>query len=89
MRIAFLPIAFVLGLAACNPKLPEPDSPGAVLYAQRCSGCHRLYAPASMKFELWKFQVERMQGEMARRGVEPLNDRDLPIVLDYLKRHAG
>ena len=39
--------ALALGLlaAGCDARLPEPDSPGARLYAARCTGCHRLYAP--------------------------------------------
>lgn len=82
-------IALVLCAAACSANLPEPESQGAVLYKQHCNGCHRVYAPTSMTYEMWKVQVERMQGEMVRRGVEPLNDRELPVVLDYLKRHSG
>ena len=76
-------------LAACSPKLPEPESAGAQLYAQRCNTCHRVYAPASLKFEMWKIQVQRMQGEMARRGVPPLTESEQTTVLDYLKRHSG
>jgi len=77
------------GLTACSPKLPEPDSPGARLYQQRCDTCHRLFAPSTLKFEMWKFQVERMQGEMARRGLPPLTDEERTTLLDYLKRNSG
>ena len=58
----FLPLAAALCLNGCNAKLPEPDSPGAQLYAARCNSCHRIYAPSLLKFEMWKVQVERMQG---------------------------
>ena len=74
---------------ACSPKLPEPESEGAMLYASRCSGCHRLYAPASMKYEMWKMDVERMQGELVRRGLPPLSDAERTTVLDYLRRNSG
>ena len=79
----------LLAATGCSPALPEPESAGAVLYAGRCSTCHRLYAPGSMKFELWKQYVERMQGEMVRRGLPPLSDTERTTLLEYLKRHTG
>ncbi len=79
----------VLGLSACNAKLPEPESAGARLYAARCDGCHRIYAPTLMKYEMWKIQVERMQGDIVRKGLPPLTSEERAVVLDYLKRHSG
>ena len=79
----------VLGLAACDAKLPEPESAGARLYAARCDGCHRIYAPTLLKYEMWKIQVERMQGEIVRKGLPPLTPEERTVVLDYLKRHSG
>lgn len=84
--------ALILGgcvLAGCNAKLPEPESEGAKLYAARCNGCHRIYAPSLLKFEMWKLKIDAMQGEMARRGVSPLNEQEKAVVLDYLRRHGG
>jgi hypothetical protein len=78
------------GLSACTPKLPEPDSPGAQLYRERCDGgCHRIFAPSTLKYEMWKVQVDRMQGELVRRGLPPLTTEERTTVLDYLKRHSG
>lgn len=76
-------------LSACTVDLPEPQSEGALLYARRCDTCHRLYAPGSMKYEMWALQVERMQGEMVRRGIAPLTDQEHTVLLSYLKRHSG
>jgi len=77
-------------LALSCSGLPEPDSPGAKLYEQRCAaGCHRLYQPRTMKFEMWKIMVERMQSEMVRRGMPPLRESEKQVLLDYLRRHAG
>jgi hypothetical protein len=81
-------VAF-LGLAACDAALPDADSPGARLYATRCTGCHRLYAPSSMKPEMWRFQVERMQGELVRRGLPPLTAAERDTLLAYLQRHGA
>ena len=86
---AVLAIAVLLSLTGCGPQLPEPESAGAKLYAARCNTCHRTFAPGSLKFEMWKVQVERMQGEMVRRGLPPLTADERVVLLDYLKRHSG
>jgi mono/diheme cytochrome c family protein len=84
-----LPVLSLLALsAACSPDLPEPESAGARLYAERCNGCHRVFAPASLKFAMWEMQVERMQGEMVRRGVTPLTAEERQTILAYLRRHG-
>ena len=80
--------ALLLVLAGCSVKLPDPHSEGAQLYARRCNNCHRLYAPQSMTYAMWKIQVDRMQGEMARRGVPPLSSKEYATILAYLKRHS-
>ena len=81
--------AVALSLTACSPKLPEPESAGAKLYAARCNTCHRVFAPGSLKFEMWKVQVERMQGEIVRHGLPPLTPDERNVLLDYLKRYSG
>ncbi len=78
----------VLALMGCNAKLPEPESPGAKLYAERCGTCHRVYAPTSLTFEMWKIQVERKQGVMVRQGLPPLTPEERDVLLAYLKRHS-
>ena len=89
LQVSLLGIALA-GLTACDAKLPEPDSPGAKVYASRCSsGCHRRFAPSSLTYEMWKLQVERMQGELVRRGLPPLSPEERALVLDYLRRHSG
>jgi len=76
-------------LAGCSPNVPEPDSPGARLYVKHCNGCHRVFAPGSLKYAMWEFQLERMQGEMVRRGVSPLTPDEKETVLAYLRRHSN
>lgn len=75
-------------LAACNAPLPEPESPGAKVYASRCNTCHRLYAPSAMTYEMWKMKVALMQGEMVRRGLPPLTREEREVLLEYLRRHS-
>ncbi len=83
-------IASILALCTgCTSPLPEPESAGARLYAEHCNGCHRVFAPSSLTSAMWKVQVERMQGEMARRGVPPLTREEMDVVLAYLYRHSA
>lgn len=89
LRTVVLMLTAGLCWSACNAKLPEPESDGAKLYAARCDTCHRLYAPGILKFEMWKIQVERMQGEIVRRGLPPLSDAERTTLLDYLQRHSS
>lgn len=72
----------------CDARLPEPESTGAQLYAARCGGCHRLYAPGAMTSEMWRLTVTRMQGELARRGVAPLSADEQARLLEYLDHHS-
>lgn len=74
--------------AGCDARLPDPASPGARIYATRCGGCHRLYAPASLTAAMWDITVQRMQGELARRGVPPLTADEQTTLLAYLAQHS-
>ena len=77
-----------ISAAACDARLPDADTPGARLYADRCAGCHRVYAPGSMTAPMWAMTVERMQGELARRGVAPLTAAEHATLLAYLGEHS-
>ena len=75
--------------AGCGGSLPDPESRGAQVFAGRCGGCHRVYAPGSMTFEMWKMQLDRMRGLFAQRGIPWLSPDDEHALLDYLQAHAG
>lgn len=77
-------------LAACDARLPEPDSPGARLYAERCSsGCHRIYAPSLIKPDMWKITVQRMEPLIERAGQPAITPSERTLLLDYLAKHSG
>jgi hypothetical protein len=76
-------------LVGCGQSLPDPDSPGARVLAARCGGCHRVYAPSSMTAEMWRYQVDRMRGLFAQRGIPWLPPDDERALLAYLTAHAG
>ena len=75
-------------ITACETALPEPDSEGARLYRQRCSGCHRLYQPGLLTPEMWQFMLVRMEQEFLRLGRPPLSETERRTILDYLNAHA-
>lgn len=87
-RDGLVALAAAAWLAGCDARLPDPQSPGARLYAERCGGCHRLYAPGSLTSAMWEVTVRRMQGELARRGVPPLTADEQATLLDYLDQHS-
>jgi hypothetical protein len=73
----------------CGPSLPDPDAPGAVVLRERCAGCHRLSAPGSMTFEMWKVQIDRMRAVFARSGRPWLTPAEQRALEEYLAAHAG
>jgi len=86
---ALVVVVWALLLGACATPLPDPQSAGAQVYQVRCSGCHRLYEPRSMTAAMWEVQVQRMQPEMVRRGVNPLTEQEHHLVMSYLKAHSS
>jgi len=83
-------VSCVAALAsACGPSLPEPESAGARVLAQRCSGCHRVYTPNTMTRPMWTLQLERMRGVLARAGVPWLSPEEERALESYLDQYAG
>jgi hypothetical protein len=83
-----LVVAAMAGSTGCGSSLPETGSPSASLYVQRCGTCHPPYNPGLLTAKMWEAMVQRMEGEMRRRGME-LSPADKALVLDYLARNAG
>jgi hypothetical protein len=77
------------GNLGCNASLPEPESPAAQLYRQRCAQCHRLYGPSLLTADMWTVMVTRMEQEMLRRGVPPLKVEERQTILEYLQKHSN
>jgi hypothetical protein len=75
--------------AGCGPGLPEPESAGAQAFVRRCGECHRAYAPGSMTWPMWEYQMGRMRllfTQLRRPWLAPDEER---LIVDYLQRHAG
>lgn len=79
----------LVGALGCEPALPEPESAGATVMRQRCRGCHRLSAPASMTIDMWRVQIDRMRDRFAQARMPWLTPDEERTLLDYLERHAG
>jgi hypothetical protein len=88
MRPQLIAVSVLFLCATCDAALPEPDTPAARLYAERCNTCHQVYAPESLTYAMWEFQVDRMQGELVRRGFPSLTKTERATILGYLKRHS-
>jgi hypothetical protein len=88
MRVGLV-VLLLMSALGCHSSLPEPESSAAQLYQQRCSGCHRLYAPGIMSADMWTFMVTRMEREFQRRGIPPLRSDEKQIILDYLQKHSN
>ena len=76
-------------LGGCGPPLPDPESPGAKVLVERCGGCHRPYAPQTMTLPMWQYQMERMRGVFAQKGVPWLSPEEEMLLRQYLARYAG
>lgn len=76
------------GLTGCEANLPDPDSAGAQLYRERCSGCHRLYHPGLLTPDMWRFMLDRMDVEFARLRHPRLSAAEKADLLRYLSAHA-
>ena len=55
--------AMLAALVACATLEPAPDpslEPGRALYAGKCGGCHRLYAPSKIDPKKWPSILDKM-----------------------------
>jgi hypothetical protein len=81
-------VAVAVCHAACSRPLPEAGTPSADLYAARCSGCHRAYAPSSLTLATWLMVLPRMEQRLAAAG-QALTADEQRLIVDYLRRNAA
>ncbi len=87
----FLTVLMVMGVAACaglKQNLPEPDSPEAQVYRQKCSTCHGLPAPGRHNVEEWTHFLGLMEGIMKQRNVS-FPPEEKAMIESYLFRNAS
>lgn len=69
--------------------LPEPESPGAQLMKQNCGDCHGVPAPDTHTADHWPGVVHRMNNRRLMKAYDPMNEQQLQILIDYLRRHGA
>ena len=79
---AALPVATEQDALLAGVPLPDLHA-GRETYVAKCSGCHRLYAPAEYDDEAWAAHVPAMR-KKAR-----LTDGDIVAILDYVTALNG
>ena len=73
MILAKLPVFLsALLLVACvgGQTVPEPESPGALLFKDRCTQCHGLPSPKRHTPEQWAQLLGMMEGFMQQKDIE-------------------
>jgi hypothetical protein len=84
-------LLFVVTLVACaKQSIPEPESEGARLYVQYCSGsgCHDPIPPQQSSFGYWQTQYRRWSDTLRKDGHAAPNPEEDEVILAWLKKHA-
>ena len=84
-----LVILMSLFLMACagTQTIPEPESPSARLFKERCTECHGLPGPKRHTPEQWDHLLVLMDSFMQEKVIDfPAQEKKL--VQDYLHRNA-
>ncbi|MBC8286614.1 MAG: cytochrome c [Nitrospinae bacterium] len=67
--------------------MPEPESPGARLYQERCTRCHGLPSPKRHTSEQWGHLLVMMEDFMLEKNIDfPVQEKEM--IRDYLYRNA-
>lgn len=83
-----LPV-ILMALSACagTQTIPEPESPGARLYRERCTQCHGLPSPTRHTPKQWDHLLVMMEGFMRDKNID-FPDQEKKLIRDYLYRNA-
>ena len=79
-------VVFIIGCAGIT-KIPDPDSSEAMLYSEKCTGCHSLPHPKRHRFHEWVHFVKLMEEHMEKKNTS-LSQEDKNIILGYLQKNA-
>lgn len=88
MRVVAVALLAGALAAGCSRPLPEEGSPDAILYADKCNGCHRVFQPSTLTAKMWQVQVDRMDTKYGEVGKLPPTPDERARILAYLTRHA-
>jgi cytochrome c len=86
-EVGVILVALFLMACAGTQTIPEPDSPGARLFKERCTKCHGLPGPKRHTPEQWDHLLVMMDGFKQEKGMQfPAQERKL--LQDYLHRNG-
>jgi len=92
LALAAFSLALIGGaMAGCGAKLPEPESEGARLYVQYCSGegCHGPIPPQGGGRGYWRNQYDRMLPIMRDAGWDLPDAEEDRKIREYLTKFAS
>jgi hypothetical protein len=72
---------------AGTQTIPEPESPGAKLYKEKCTKCHGLPGVTRHTPHQWDYLLVMMEGFMQEKGIS-FPEQEKQLIQDYLHRHA-
>ncbi|MCC6543892.1 MAG: hypothetical protein IT392_05240 [Nitrospirae bacterium] len=89
LGMTFLAVT-LLATGCDNPQpVPEPDSPPALLYKEKCNICHPAYHPQTHTSLGWKKVIPRMEKNAEATGMGTLlSEEERSIILNYLVKHS-
>jgi hypothetical protein len=91
MKKLLLMLSVLMVASACAGKptpIPEPESAGGILFAEKCGICHSVPHPKRNTFEQWQSLMVLMQEQRLHRKMAPLTDDERKVIMRYLKRNA-
>jgi len=74
--------------SAWGMDIPDADSVGGKMFAQRCSVCHALPHPKRLDWPHWRHMLGLMKSRMTERGVAEPSKEEWRQIASYLKAHA-
>jgi len=87
MRILMIASLLCLASPAWATDIPDADSAGGALYAERCSACHALPHPKRLDWEGWRHMLSVMKKRMDEKGMS-MDTSEWRKISAYLKGHA-
>ncbi len=80
-------IVGLFGGCSMTQTIPEPESPSARLYSEKCTQCHGLPAPQRHTAEQWDHLLVMMESFMDQQNLAfPKDEKEL--IRDYLHKNA-
>ncbi len=88
MKTLMMIVLLSVASPAWGMDIPDADSAGGKLFAQKCSVCHALPSPRRLNWMYWQHILGLMKERMDERGVPEPSRKEWKLIASYLKAHA-